>query len=131
MLSSKAKTIFAICFCIVLAYTFYGISQLGKEGGPCNGGLTIIIFVPLVILSTVVQLIVFVKKSVSLDTKTKVPFMEVAIGSVLICLIVFLILFIYDFAKDDKIALVYLIPFLCTNFVTLFIMSKRKVVQKN
>jgi hypothetical protein len=130
MLSSKAKILFVIGFCIVLAYTFYGISQLGKEGGPCNGGLAIIVFVPLVLISTVVQLMVFAKKSVSLNTKTEVPFIEVAIGSILICLIVFLILFIYDFAKDDKTALVYLIPFLCTNFVTLFIMSKRKVTQK-
>ena len=42
----KTKAIFYLSFIATISYTTYGIFQLGKQGGPCNGGLAIIVMIP-------------------------------------------------------------------------------------
>ena len=49
-MGQKNKTIFIIFFIVTIIYTGYGILQLGKQGGPCNGGLAIIALTPFLLL---------------------------------------------------------------------------------
>ncbi len=111
MPTKKNKLIYIVCFCIILLYTLYGIHQLGKDGGPCNGGIALIVFLPLTLFSAVTQLSVF------LNPKSKALFVEI---------FVVWSLFMFMFAKDDSVVFRYLIPFFGLNLLTLIIMKRRK-----
>jgi hypothetical protein len=47
----KSKLIFISIFVLATIYTFYGILQLAREGGPCNGGLALIVLAPFLLIS--------------------------------------------------------------------------------
>lgn len=38
------KTLFIAIFILVFAFTIFGIIEMSKEGGPCNGGLLFLTF---------------------------------------------------------------------------------------
>ena len=44
------RTLFYFSFIGTIIYTAYGVLQLGRQGGPCNGGLAIIILTPLLLV---------------------------------------------------------------------------------
>src|SRR5690349_25139356 len=49
-MGQKIKTIFLLAFITTIFYTGYGVLQLGKEGGPCNAGLAIIVLTPFLLI---------------------------------------------------------------------------------
>jgi len=46
------KTLFKVIFGIVYLITIFGIFEISKAGGSCNGGLLFIVFMPLFIITS-------------------------------------------------------------------------------
>jgi hypothetical protein len=55
----KIKTLSICLFILSLVYTCYGILKLGREGGPCNGGLAIIILTPFLLVCFILLIVIF------------------------------------------------------------------------
>jgi hypothetical protein len=66
----RIKTLSICLFILTTIYTCYGILKLGREGGPCNGGLAIIILTPLLLVCFVLLIVTFsisVSRRLNLD----------------------------------------------------------------
>lgn len=48
----KFKRSFNIIFILIYIFTIFGIFQISKGGGPCNGGLLFLIFLPLFLITS-------------------------------------------------------------------------------
>ena len=46
----RGKVTYSMFFIVSLSCALFGIFQLGKEGGPCNAGLGLLILVPVVLI---------------------------------------------------------------------------------
>ena len=58
-MGNRIKTLSICLFILTIVYTCYGILKLSREGGPCNGGLAIIILTPFLLICFVLLIIAF------------------------------------------------------------------------
>ncbi len=114
-MGQKPKNILLISFFATIIYTGYGILQLGKQGGPCNAGLAIIILTPFLLLCTVLLTMTFPWLTFS----TKTNFTKPIIFST-VSLLIWTYWF-YVFTEDSvKDSLLYLGLF---EFINAFVLS--------
>ena len=53
----KVKKSFSIVFILIYLFTIFGIFQISKGGGPCNGGLLFLIFLPLFLITSLFSIL--------------------------------------------------------------------------
>jgi hypothetical protein len=50
------KKAYYTVFALIFIYTIYGVFKMGEVGGPCNAGIAIIVFMPILLIVTFMQL---------------------------------------------------------------------------
>lgn len=50
------KRTYYTAFIFIFSYTIYGIFKMGELGGPCNAGIAIILFMPILLIVSLMQL---------------------------------------------------------------------------
>lgn len=53
----KVKKSFSIVFILIYLFTIFGIFQISKGGGSCNGGLLFLIFLPLFLITSLFSIL--------------------------------------------------------------------------
>ena len=119
-MNKKIKILFLTLFGLILIFSFGGIIQLSRSGGPCNAGIAFIVLVPAMIVITIMQC--FILNYVAIlasDKKTSWAIVSFFIALAWV--------FLMKLFSDDKSAILYLSPFLIFNvLVTLFILLNKQ-----
>ncbi|HMG81749.1 MAG TPA: hypothetical protein VK559_01820 [Ferruginibacter sp.] len=111
---SKKKIPLLIAFFGVVIFSFWSVCQLGRSGGPCNGGLITLELLPFVLIISILQLFVLLQSFQSYAWTT----------CSFICSA--LVAFISFAFADEHNGILYLAPFLIINIVITFISTKNK-----
>jgi hypothetical protein len=124
-MNKKLRLLFLISLLLVIVYSFFGLNQLSKPGGPCNGGLALLVWGPGLFLGSVLQLIVF-KQMTSPVIKSSLFWLAISFLCTVVCsygIIVF---------AEEKNAVLYQSPFLIMNiFVTIIALRARVKEEDN
>ena len=119
-MNKKIKILFLTLFGLTIIFSFWGIIQLSKAGGPCNAGIAFIVLVPAMIVITILQCFILNYVAILASDKNT----SWAIVSFFMALAW---VFLMKLFSDDKNAILYLSPFLIFNvLVTFFILLNKQ-----
>ena len=121
----RSKVIFISLFILTIVYTCYGILQLGRHGGPCNGGLAIIVLTPFVLICVGLLTVSFSLLSNQKKTELAKPILLVIIS---LCVWTFVsITFLEDSIKES---ILYLGPLEALNICLAGVLIKQNKIHK-
>ena len=120
------KTLFYFSFIGTIIYTAYGVLQLGRQGGPCNGGLAIIILTPFLLVCIGLLIGTFSWLTYSNKTDFTKP-----IFFTIISLLIWSYWFFTFLGDSIKEGLIYLGLFELFNILLLLIFVKQKIKTEN
>ena len=122
----RNKTLFYFSFIGTIIYTAYGVLQLGRQGGPCNGGLAIIILTPFLLVCIGLLIGTFSWLTYSNKTDFTKP-----IFFTIISLLIWSYWFFTFLADSIKEGLIYLGLFELFNILLLLFFVKQKIKTEN
>ena len=120
------KTIFYFSFIGTIIYTAYGVLQLGRQGGPCNGGLAIIVLTPFLLVCIGLLIGTFSWLTYSDKTNFTKPIVFSIIS--LLSWTYWLFTFLEDSIKEG---LLYLGLFELFNIILLLFFVRQKIKNEN
>lgn len=119
------KRILIGIFIIIAIASLMLLVKFGSGGGPCNAGLILILLGPIIIMSAIVQIVIF-NLSTSIE-KTWIRFRRI-ISMIFSCGWIYLTVI---FSDDGSNAFTYLIPILVLNLtITILIFIKFRAIDK-
>jgi hypothetical protein len=119
------KIIFYFSFIGTIIYTAFGILQLGRQGGPCNGGLAIIVLTPFLLVCIGLLIGTFSWLTYSNKTNSTKP-----IIFTIISLLIWTYWFFTFMGDSLKEGLLYLGLFELFNILLLMFFVKQKIKMK-
>lgn len=124
-MGQTTKRIFIWIFIGIVIYTCYAIFQLGKQEGPCNGGIAIIVLMPFLILC-----IILLKKTFPFFSIGNVKNLNRPIVFAIISLGVWSYWF-YTFSEEGFTKTMgYLGLFEGANLFILFVLLRQRIISK-
>ena len=118
-MNKKKVILFGSLFGLTIIFSFWGIIQMSKTGGPCNSGIAFIILTPAVVLLSIMQLSILNYLLYSVRKNS----LSWGIISLIFTLIW---VFLMNMFSDDKKIIIYLTPFLLFNILVTFFSFKYK-----
>ena len=106
---------------LTFGYTLYGISQLGKDGGPCNAGLAIIYYTPLLFVCSI--LIIW---SLYRIKKKGVKDRSISIILSAFSLLIWVLAIPESIDDSHYKGIIYLCPFAFLQILSIFVIAKQK-----
>jgi hypothetical protein len=116
----KKSIILTALFIGTVIYTFYGILQLSRKGGPCNVGLSIIMLTPFLILCATL-----LAKSYMNSLQNEADFKPILFTFLSLSIWTY---WFYTFSEDSvKESFIYLGAFEITNVLMVIVLFKKFV----
>jgi hypothetical protein len=110
-MNPRIKSYYTLSFLLIFMYSLFGIFQMTKAGGPCNGGVVLVFFTPILIVVTILQVISF--RLWMRDSKVWL-YRSLSVAGTLVWIAPTLLFLTFDDFKD----LLYTGPFLLLSIAT-------------